>query len=126
MTDKPVEVKATGTENYRYYEVDPKFTEDRWVKSAELMPGNRAVVHHIIVYIQSPDARDSNIGDHELLVGFAPGTRPVELPAGWARKIPAGSKLIFEMHYTPNGIKQLDRSFVGVTFTNGSEASLGK
>lgn len=123
MTDKPVEVKATGTENYRYYEVDPKFTEDRWVKSAELMPGNRAVVHHIIVYIQSPDARDSNIGDHELLVGFAPGTRPVELPAGWARKIPAGSKLIFEMHYTPIGTKQTDRSKLGLVFMDEKDVT---
>lgn len=123
MTEEPVDVKAEGVEDYRYYVVDPGFTEDRWVKNAEVMPGNRAIVHHIIVYIQSPDAKDSNIGDNELLVGFAPGTRPVDLPVGWARKIPAGSKLIFEMHYTPIGTEQKDRSKLGLIFTDEKDVT---
>lgn len=123
MTDEPVDVKAEGVEDYRYYVVDPGFKEDRWVKMAEAMPGNRAVVHHIIVYIRSRDSQDSNIGQNELLVGFAPGTRPVDLPTGWARKIPAGSKLIFEMHYTPIGTPQKDRSKLGLIFMDEKDVT---
>src|SRR5262245_52124821 len=54
MTEQPVNVKAEGVESYRHYEMDPGFTEDKWVKIAECMPGNRAVVHHIIVFIKPP------------------------------------------------------------------------
>ena len=123
MADEPVEVKSEGVEPYRYFVVDPGFTEDKWVKIAECLPGNRAVVHHIIVYIQSPEAKDSNIGNNELLVGFAPGTRPVDYPEGWARKIPAGAKLIFEMHYTPIGSPQTDRSSLGLVFIDKKDVT---
>ena len=35
-----------------------------------------------------------------------------------ARKVPAGSKLVFQMHYTPNGAAQQDRSYLGVKFAD--------
>lgn len=123
MSEEPVPVKASGVEDYRYYVVDPGFKEDQWVRLAECLPGNRSVVHHIIVYIQSPEAKSSNIGEHELLVGYAPGTRPFVAPKGWARRIPAGSKLIFEMHYTPIGTEEQDRSCLGLVLVDPSEVT---
>ena len=123
MKDEPVEVKAEGVEDYRYYVVDPGFEEDKWISMAECMPGNRSVVHHIIVYLQSPNAKDSNIGHNEMLVGFAPGTRPYKMPKGWAKRIPAGSKLVFEMHYTPIGTPQVDRSSVGFRFIEADDVT---
>src|SRR5208282_4606509 len=45
------EVPADGTLPYKYWEVDPGFTEDRWVQSAEARPGDTGVVHHVVVYI---------------------------------------------------------------------------
>ncbi len=36
----------------------------------------------------------------------------------YARKIPAGSKLVFQMHYTPNGRPQEDLTQVGLVFTD--------
>jgi peroxiredoxin len=130
MSDKPVDVKAEGVESYRHYAVDPGFTEDKWVKLAECMPGNRAVVHHIIVYIKPPgeDATQPQILDRDrrglvFLAGFAPGTRPLVSPPGWAKKIPAGSQLVFEMHYTPIGTPQQDRSSVGLIFVDEKEVT---
>ena len=52
------------------------------------------------------------------LCGFAPGTRPYVLPPGMAKLIPAGWQLVFQMHYTPNGSPQKDRSSVGIKFTD--------
>jgi peroxiredoxin len=54
MTEEPVDVPAEGTVEYRYYVVDPGFKEDKWVQVAECMPDNRAVVHHIIVFMKPP------------------------------------------------------------------------
>ncbi len=53
MTEE-VDVQAEGTVPYKYYVVDTGFTEDKWVKVAEAMPGNRGVVHHMIVFMKPP------------------------------------------------------------------------
>ena len=123
MADEPFDVPADGVVDYQYFVVDPGFTEDKWVKVAECMPDNRAVVHHIIVFIRSPHNKNRSHASHDerafaFLSGFAPGTRPVVWPDGMAKKIPAGSKLIFQMHYTPIGSAQKDRSRVGLKFVD--------
>jgi len=57
------------------------------------------------------------------LCRFAPGTRPYILPPGMAKLIPAGWQLVFQMHYTPNGSPQKDRSMVGIKFANPDEVT---
>jgi mono/diheme cytochrome c family protein len=130
MTEEPANVKAEGVEPYRQFVVDPGFTEDKWVKIAECMPGNRAVVHHIIVYLKPPGQRAVKLDSGErdprgliFLAGFAPGTRPLFSPAGWAKKIPAGSQFVFEMHYTPIGTPQTDRSSIGLIFLDEKDVT---
>jgi len=49
-------------------------------------------------------------------VGHAPGDLPLVLPEGVAMRIPKGSDLIFQMHYTADGVEQSDRSSVGLIF----------
>ena len=49
MRDKEFMVPADGTVPYQYFVVDPEFEEDKWVVGAEIVPGNRSVVHHSIV-----------------------------------------------------------------------------
>jgi hypothetical protein len=46
------EVPATGTIEWGYVVVPTGFTEDTWVSSIEIRPGNRAAVHHVVAYIQ--------------------------------------------------------------------------
>jgi peroxiredoxin len=122
MSD-PFTVPAKGGKNgirYQYFQVDTNFDEDRWIQAAEARPGNRAVVHHIIVYVQKSGERNQQkppdgIGDG-LLVAFAPGELPAVFAPGTAKKIPKGARLLFQMHYTPNGVEQTDRSSVGLIF----------
>src|SRR6185436_5172649 len=66
---------------------------------------------------------DNDISGFGFLAGFAPGTRPVIAPDGVARKIPAGSKLVFQMHYTPCGSEQTDRSSVGLIFMDKKDVT---
>jgi len=110
-------VPERGVLPYIKFTVDPGFTEDVWVQAAECQPGNRAVVHHILVYIQAAGkpiyAED---GTAAMLAGWAPGDMPAIYPPGTAKRVPKGAKLVFEVHYTPNGLPQTDRSRVGVTF----------
>src|SRR5262245_28986346 len=48
-------IPATGTIAYQYFEVPTDFTEDKWIQGFEVQPGNRAVVHHVIVYARPPE-----------------------------------------------------------------------
>jgi hypothetical protein len=92
IADKPYQVPATGTVRYQYFLVDPGFTEDKWIQAGEARPGNRAVVHHIIVGIVPPASGGRmmrDLGDGQFsdwLVATAPGARPLMLPEGLAKK----------------------------------------
>jgi hypothetical protein len=120
--DKEVDVPAEGVIEYQYYRVHTNFPEDRWVQAAEIRPGNRGVVHHIIVSITKRGAADLESGEtarrgsSDKLCGFAPGEQPKVFPAGTAKLLPAGSDLIFQMHYTPNGKAGKDKSYIGLIF----------
>lgn len=123
MADRPFNVPAKGEVKYQYFVVDPGFQEDKWIKAAECRPGNRAVVHHIIVGIADGSRRRKDVdGVHsEFLTATAPGAKPLILENGLAKFVPAGSKLVFQMHYTPNGTAQTDRSSVGFVFADAKE-----
>ncbi len=106
---------------YQYFAVPTGFDEDKWIQAAEVRPGNREVVHHVIVFVMPAGARtrDRNHPDgigNGMLVAYAPGDQPVRFPPGTAKKIPKGHDLVFQMHYTPNGKVGKDRSSVGLIF----------
>jgi peroxiredoxin len=121
MKSTPYRIPATGTVDYQYFVVDPKITEDRWVSAAQVIPGNTAVVHHAIVFIRPPD--DQPLRGISWLTAYVPGQMATRFPAGYARHVPAGSKLVFQMHYTPNGEETTDLSQVGMTFLDASEVT---
>jgi len=114
---KDYEVPASGTVPYQYFVVPTNFTEDKWVQAAEIRPDKRAVIHHVIVFIQDPNPGPNQrreIGN--LLVGYAPGEGPTRLDPGVAKLVKAGSKFLFQVHYTPNGKPATDRTYIGLKF----------
>ena len=117
MSEKPYTIPAEGVVNYQIYEVDPGFTEDKWIQQAEVKAGNPAVVHHVIVFIQEPGG--DRFGAPQM--AFAPGMTPRRFAKDMAIKVPAGSKLVFQNHYTPNGTEQQDRSYVGFVYADPKE-----
>jgi hypothetical protein len=122
---EPQSVPASGTVDYQYFITKTDFKEDVWITAAEARPGNRAVVHHIIVSYRDPKNKERAGGRGGLgegfIVGTAPGDMPLMLPAGVARRIPAGAELIWQLHYTPNGKAAKDLSQVGLVFYKGKE-----
>jgi hypothetical protein len=116
-------VPAQGVVDYQYFSVPTQFTEDRWVQAAEVRVGNPSVVHHVIVFIQppqNPSDRNQSLrrgADLDALTGVAPGEEPMILPDGVGARVKAGSLLIFQMHYTPNGTAQSDQTSVGLVFS---------
>jgi hypothetical protein len=110
------DVPADGTVVYQYFVVPTNFTEDKWVEAAEVRPDKRGVVHHVIAFLQEPNAPAGQRQLGNLLVGYAPGEQPVRLAPGTAKLVKAGSKIMFQVHYTPNGRPVKDRSYIGLKF----------
>jgi peroxiredoxin/mono/diheme cytochrome c family protein len=116
MRKQPYTVPAQGVVDYQYFTADPGWKEDKWITAAECRPDNRAVVHHIIAFIEKPGAK-TGLGTNGIVgFGYAPGMPPMRLDEGTAIFVPAGSKIVFQMHYTPKGSVQKDRSYMGVVF----------
>ena len=123
------DVPATGTIDYQYILIPLNLTEDKWIQMAEVRPGNRALVHHVIAYIRPPGskwmkdaqpgvpyvpAKGGENGENEFLVGYAPGMPPGILPAGRGKLLKAGSDVILQLHYTANGKPGTDQTTVGM------------
>lgn len=105
---------------YQYVMVPTNFKEDVWVQAVEARPGNKAVTHHILAFIQRPGQRIGGLARGQdsigasLLVGTAPGDSPAIYPDGVGKKIPKGSYILMQMHYTPIGSEQWDQSQIGL------------
>lgn len=117
---EPFTVPAKGTVSYKFFRTDISFDEDRWLIAAEGRPGNKAVVHHILLFYVPPGTEriSPEMPFFNVLGAYVPGLSTGVLPPGIARRIPAGSKLAFQLHYTPNGSEQIDQSSVGLVFTD--------
>lgn len=134
---KAYTVPRSGTVEYTYFVVPSGFTKDTWVVDGEVRPGNRSVVHHASVHVRPPGSqwlKEARPGEpfvpppasgapnpsvdvrNEWLLGYVPGVHGeyFDMNHQAAKLIPAGSDLVFEMHYTPNGKASVeDRSKVG-------------
>jgi mono/diheme cytochrome c family protein len=128
-------IPATGTVPYKYFEIPTNFTEDRWLTAYEMRPGNRSVVHHVIVNLRNPQAAQQP-QQADAASRPKPSIEPAEgmeippgqtggraLPEGQRKplaadersiRIPAGSSLVFQMHYTPVGEATTDRTRIGL------------
>ena len=94
MRGKAFTVPASGTVEYQYFVVDPGFEEDKWVTAAEILPGERSVVHHSIVFVRPPDGE--NFRGIGWLAAYVPGQSAPTYNPKFGRRIPAGSKLVFQ------------------------------
>jgi hypothetical protein len=158
----PFEVPASGIIEYQYIVVPTHFDKDVWVTAAEVRPGDRAHMHHVIVYVRPPGSafmkdakpgipfvpvtpeRDADgaairrvpppgqqasadgqrrqagaaMAGIELLSAFVPGLQAQRFDspiADAAKLVPAGSDLVFQLHYTTNGKPASDQTRIGLT-----------
>ena len=134
---RPFALPATGKVDYQYIVLPTKFTEDKWVQMSETRPSDRSVVHHMVVFVRTPDSkwlRDAqpgvpfvpaetgnlqNIGGggSEILTVYTPGMVPDVWKSNQGKLIKAGSDLVLQVHYTPKGKATEDQTRIGLVFS---------
>ncbi|HLK60891.1 MAG TPA: hypothetical protein VKU00_30280, partial [Chthonomonadaceae bacterium] len=125
-------LEAEGRDVYRNFVLPVDFKEDRYLSGMEFKPGNRAIVHHIVVFFDTSgksaemDGKDKEPGytvpGTGIGVGalwgdvWVPGSMPRRLPPGVGIKIPAGAKIVMQVHYHKTGKPETDRSRMALYF----------
>jgi Ca2+-binding EF-hand superfamily protein/mono/diheme cytochrome c family protein len=117
---KPISIKAEGIMPYQHVTVTTDFPEDRWVRGYEILPSAREVVHHVIVSVHEKGSKVRGGGDEGsqgYWAAYVPGNTKQVYPEGFARKMPAGATVSFQIHYTPNGKAVEDTMRMGLLFS---------
>lgn len=105
-----------GSDQFRCFVLDPKLAKDTFVNGVFVVPGNDAVVHHVLVFtdpkgssLAKADAAMSydcfggvSVDDSQLLTAWAPGGVPMEYPSNIAAQLSAGTLLVMQVHYHPH------------------------
>ncbi len=112
------DIPATGVMPYQFDVATTTLTEDKWVTAYEILPSARDVVHHVIVNVHE---RGSAVRDHEegatgYWAVYVPGNAAHTYPEGFARRLPAGARVSFQIHYTPSGKATQERLRLGLVF----------
>ncbi len=116
-------IPATGVLDYRYDQKRLKLDKDMWASAVEFIPGNRKVLHHILIMVEYPrNVKPPIETEYNWLDGvfavYVPGMDPEIFPFETGRYLPKGTELIFQIHYTTYGRKTSDASRVGIHLTD--------
>ncbi|MCA3009945.1 MAG: hypothetical protein INH34_16350 [Phycisphaerales bacterium] len=130
-TSGAFEVPAGGRDVYRNFAIPVGLAEDKWLTAIEIRPGSRAVLHHVLVFLderregQQLDGKDGKPGfggmrlqNAPLIATWAVGGMPEHLPEGLAIKLPKGSDLVLQSHLHPSGKKEKEQTTIGLHFAD--------
>ncbi len=110
------EVTIEGTQDqFLCFSLDPGLTEDRFLRALQITPGNPKVVHHVLIYVDADAESAEQAGEDgvfpcsggslqgDLIGTWAPGMLPTRTPEGVGMQVPAGARLVMNVHYHPTG-----------------------
>ena len=124
-------------DTYRCFTIPTNLTQTRYVRAVDTHPDDRQTVHHVISFIDTTgesaqlDANDPGPGYTcfggpgfnlpGTLGGWAPGQRALQLPEGVAFELPAGSRIVMQVHYHPHhGLPEPDQTELALYYFNGT------
>ncbi len=130
-------VPGDGNDIYRCFSLPLGLLQNRYITGIEVRPGSRSVVHHVVLYSDplAQSGRLASSGDGQpgytcfggpgirntdLMGGWAPGNQPQTFPEGVGLPVTAGSRVVLQIHYHPEGTSQTDRTRVGLFFARGA------
>jgi len=135
QADRPYHLAAEGDDVYREFVMPQIYDEDKFITSLEFQPGNRAVVHHVVLYFDptgksaSMDGKEKEPGysvsgagigvfGEQFVQAWVPGGTPYTLPKGTAYRLKKGTRIVVQVHYHKDGKVEEDQSRVSVKFAS--------
>ena len=130
-----------GEDQFWCFVLDPGFDTPQLIDATQVVAGNESVVHHVLVYIDETGEAEAKagadgryecfggpgLGQPTLVSAWAPGVPPGVLPEQIAMNIPAGAKLVMNVHYHPTGVTAVDPgTSLDLRFAKGAPLYLGQ
>jgi hypothetical protein len=112
-------IPATGVLDYSFVPIELGLTEDKWVSAYEFDVGDKAALHHIIVYTQDARQQRQNAsqgGSRTNFGGYAPGRGHVLLDENTGIRLRRDMRFMIQFHYTTVGRELTDKSRLGLYF----------
>ncbi len=126
-------IPILSNDMYRCFVISNPFATDEYITAMEVIPGNRAAVHHVLIYSDDsntpvqldnadPDPGYINFGgtgsvSSQLIGGFVPGSDPYYLPSNMGMLVSAGSRIIIQIHYPISASGLTDSTRVNFIFS---------
>ena len=136
----PVGSTEYPQDDYRCFVVDPGITSDQFLTAYQVLPGNQAMVHHVIAYALNTDAAEAaalaadqtdptlgyacfggsqvDVGDAPMVGGWAPGVPITQFPAGTGVRLAASRKMVLQIHYNLTTVQGADQTAVALQFAD--------
>lgn len=111
---EPQQIPAEGVLDYVYYELPLEVPEGTWLQGTEVRITAPEVMHHVLVYMHRPG--ESIDFTQEYIASYVPGHDPGMFPEGTGKPVPRDARLLFQLHYTPNGKAVVDTPELGLYF----------
>lgn len=112
----PFDVPASGVVPYQHLVVKNPTKEAKFLQAVAYLPGANKAVHHIVAGWNPEGKKTMGQGWEVDTGGWGPGSEPTNYPSDTGNMVPANGEFIFQMHYTPNGKAQTDRTKVGIYY----------
>ncbi len=129
-------VPPISSDLYKCFVIQTDLGEDKSITGIEIIPGNRNIVHHVLVYQDlsnsavNQDNNDPSEGftcfgtpgssSAELIAGWAPGSRARILPAGMGIPLPNGTNIVVQIHYPNGSTGEVDATKIKLKFADGN------
>jgi len=136
--DKPFKISADGQDEYWHFILKPKNTEPIFVQAVDVRPGNKKIVHHVILWIDEKGAADKVLAQKGVngayltfgspgfipdnsLGGWAPGMMPTRTPSDAGFLLKPGASIVLEIHYHKSGKEEFDQTKIGLYLAKDSK-----
>ncbi len=135
VTQMPNYTVNAATDLYRCFVMPSGITQDEYITKIEVLPGNRSIVHHVLVYQDvsttcvTLDNNDpgpgytwfGDVGSSTAtpISGWVPGQGMYPFPANMGVKLLANSYIVIQVHYPGGTFGQIDSTEVRFTFSSG-------
>lgn len=128
-------------DQFRCFIIDPQLAQDTFVKSVGFVPGNPAVVHHAIAFLdpERSSLQHAAVGESydcfagtgfsntSVLYAWAPGAQPAQLTNNMAFQVTANSLIVLQVHYHPlPASAEMDQSTLEVEYLNGRPQNIAQ
>lgn len=120
--DSEIRLDAESEDETRCVVIPTGLKESRWLNAIDFQPGNGSVVHSASFAIEKAIAKTDTatrkdcLANAEKIGDWVPGQSATRLPQGFGQKLPAGARLVMQIHYRSNGEASTDRSRLALYF----------